>query len=473
MDPKGTAVAGLAIQPDVAPALLDDAVRHGESETGALSQFFGSEEGFEGAGLHFAIHAVACVAHEDLHVLSGFEIFGLADRVMSDAEIARLNGKPAASRHSVLRVDGQIDEHLLDLVRVGLHPSQIVLRQEGQLDILFNEAFEEAEEVADDVVEVDHFGAQHLAAAEGEQLTGEHGRAVGGLFDLGEPLAQILVAGIVQDDFDVAIDDGQQVIEVVGNASGELAHGLHFLGLHELFFEVLLTGDILRQDVQERDLAGMVADGASADEDLDYRAIATQPGAFDAIHGAAGEQGGAHGVKIAGKNLRHVANQQLRLGRGIVAEHFEHGEVHLQELSAEGAAADGVGRFFDQGAVAVFGEAEGPFGHHTLGEIESHTDDADDGAVGSEGGADVGLEVASVDFGIEGAGVAGERTEVSVAGRLNDFGGGEEVLDGPAGEIGDGDSGSFQSGAGERGEPAVQIGSPEERRHSLEEGEEG
>ena len=143
MDPEGTAIAGLAVQPDVAAALLDDAVGHGEAEPGALSQFLGGEEGFEGTGLHFAIHAVAGVAHNDLHVLAGFEIFGLADRVRIDGEIARLNGEASASRHGVLRVHGQIDEHLLDLIRVGLHPSQLALRQEDQLDILFDQPLEQ------------------------------------------------------------------------------------------------------------------------------------------------------------------------------------------------------------------------------------------------------------------------------------------------------------------------------------------
>ena len=84
------------------------------------------------------------------------EIFGLADRVRIDGEIARLNGERAASRHGVLRVHGQIDEHLLDLTRVGLHPSQIALRQEDQLDILFDQPAEHALEVADHVVEIDH-----------------------------------------------------------------------------------------------------------------------------------------------------------------------------------------------------------------------------------------------------------------------------------------------------------------------------
>ena len=70
-------------------------------------------------------------------------------------------------------------------------------------------------------------------------MASQHGGTIGGLFDLGEPLAQILVAGGVQNDFDLAVDDGQQIIEIVRHSSGELSYGLHFLRLDELVFEVL------------------------------------------------------------------------------------------------------------------------------------------------------------------------------------------------------------------------------------------
>ena len=300
----------------------------------------------------------------------------------------------------------------------------------------------------------------------------QHGGPIGCLFDLGEPLAQILVAGVVENDFDMAVDDGQQVVEVVGDASGELSHGLHLLCLYELLFELLLTGDILRQDVQKRDFAGMMADGAAADQDLDYGAIATQPGALDAVYRAAGEQRGAHRHRNRRKRSRAYREsaappRMWNRSRAFPASRGSPEGAGRRRCSGRLRRAP-----FDQRAVAVFGETQGAFGHHTLGEIESHTDDADDGAVGSESRSDVGLEVASVDGGIEGTGMAFEGAKVSVAGRLNDFGGGEEVLDGLAGEIGNGDASGFESGAGERGEPAVRIGGPEQGRHSLEKGEE-
>ena len=46
------------------------------------------------------------------------------------------------------------------------------------------------------MVEIDHFRAEHLTAAEGEELAGQHCGTIGGLLDLSEPFAQIVVEGL-------------------------------------------------------------------------------------------------------------------------------------------------------------------------------------------------------------------------------------------------------------------------------------
>jgi hypothetical protein len=71
-----------------------------------------------------------------------------------------------------------------------------------------------------------------LAAAERQQLTGEAARAVGRLQDF----AHVLAPGVrclqrVHDQLAVAADGGQQVVEVVRDAAGQPADGLHLLRL--------------------------------------------------------------------------------------------------------------------------------------------------------------------------------------------------------------------------------------------------
>ncbi|MDP7238094.1 MAG: hypothetical protein QGI34_15335, partial [Candidatus Latescibacteria bacterium] len=43
----------------------------------------------------------------------------------------------------------------------------------------------------------------------------------------------------------VALDDRQQIVEIVGDATGQLTDRFHLLGLQELFLDMALSGDIL------------------------------------------------------------------------------------------------------------------------------------------------------------------------------------------------------------------------------------
>ncbi len=62
-------------------------------------------------------------------------------------------------------------------------------------------------------------------------------------------LVDLLERGIArlmahQQEFAIADDDGEQIVEVVRHAAGELAHRLHLLRLGEFGFQRLLFGDI-------------------------------------------------------------------------------------------------------------------------------------------------------------------------------------------------------------------------------------
>src|ERR1700756_3333402 len=43
----------------------------------------------------------------------------------------------------------------------------------------------------------------------------------------------------VQGDVGVALDDSEKVVEIVRDATGEAAEGIHFLGLTKIVFELL------------------------------------------------------------------------------------------------------------------------------------------------------------------------------------------------------------------------------------------
>ena len=84
-------------------------------------------------------------------------------------------------------------------------------------------------------------GLQHLHAAEGQQLAGHGDRAAGGFLDLVHALRMKSVrAFAVLEQIAIAADDREQIVEIVCDAAGEPAHGFHFVGLAQPFFELLL-----------------------------------------------------------------------------------------------------------------------------------------------------------------------------------------------------------------------------------------
>jgi hypothetical protein len=76
---------------------------------------------------------------------------------------------------------------------------------------------------------------QELAAAEGQELADQDLGPLAGLADLGE-VGRIGPPGgqVLDQQGGVAVDDLQQVVEVVGDAAGELADGLELARLQRL-----------------------------------------------------------------------------------------------------------------------------------------------------------------------------------------------------------------------------------------------
>ena len=129
-------------------------------------------------------------------------------------------------------------------------------------------------QVADDPVDVEHDGRQHLLSAEGEKLARERRRLVGGLAGaLGMGAEWILGGQPPQHQIAVAADDHEQVVEVVRDAARELADGIHLLGLAELF---LGLAEGLRGALVLREIDGDTAelDGAAARPEPDVDDVA-------------------------------------------------------------------------------------------------------------------------------------------------------------------------------------------------------
>jgi hypothetical protein len=129
--------------------------------------------------------------------------------------------------------------------RVDAREAQRLVRRQDDLDVLADQPLQQLDHVAEERIQADHFGPQHLLAAEREQLPGEVGGAMAGAADLAQQLA-VGIAGIeaVEGHLAESDDGGQQVVEVVRDAAGQLSDGFHLLRLPELLLEPLQLGDV-------------------------------------------------------------------------------------------------------------------------------------------------------------------------------------------------------------------------------------
>ena len=219
-DAERRALAQLAVDPDMPAALVHDAVHRGEPEPRAV--VLGGEEGLEEVRLHVRVHADARIRHLEHHVRARLEP-GPRRLVLADHAIGRLDGQAPAIRHGVARIDGEVQEHLLDLAGIGRHGSQVRRGHGDELDRLAEEPIEHRVQVADDAVDVEHGGRQHLLSAEGQKLARERRRLVGGFPGaLGMGAERILGGQPPQNQLAVAADDHEQVVEVVRDAPASL-----------------------------------------------------------------------------------------------------------------------------------------------------------------------------------------------------------------------------------------------------------
>ena len=139
--------------------------------------------------LGVGVHADAAVGDAEQDVRARHHGWMLAGVRFVEDDVARLDGEAAAVGHGVARVDGEVQDHLLELARVGAHGGEIGSERGGELNVLADQPPQHRLQVGDDGIELEQLGREHLAAAVGEQLPGEVGGAGGGFADLLEIVA--------------------------------------------------------------------------------------------------------------------------------------------------------------------------------------------------------------------------------------------------------------------------------------------
>jgi hypothetical protein len=152
-----------------------------------------------------------------------------------EVDVAGLDGEPTAVGHRVAGVEDEVHDHLLDLPGVDLDVVKVGGGDDVQLDVLADDAREHAPRLRERLVEVDDAWREHLPPAEGEELLRQLRGSQPGRADLRRLDAhRVLCLEVAQHQVRVADDHGEEVVEIVRDASGELSDGVHLLRVAEL-----------------------------------------------------------------------------------------------------------------------------------------------------------------------------------------------------------------------------------------------
>jgi hypothetical protein len=144
-------------------------------------------------------------------------------------------------RQGVAGREGEVDDHLLDVDRVGEDARRGGSGAHLEVDVLAEQPPQHPAHLREHGAEVDRPRREELLAREGEELLAEQGGAVRGGEDLLEVASQRVGAvDPEQPQLGVARDRGEDVVEVVCDAAGQPPDGLQFLGLQKAVLEALV-----------------------------------------------------------------------------------------------------------------------------------------------------------------------------------------------------------------------------------------
>ena len=155
---------------------------------------------------------------------------------------------PAAIGHRVARVDREIEDRKLELVGIDPRRRQALGNIEPQRHARPERAFEQIDHAFDQRPQIDRHRAQILLAGEGQQPLGQRCAAFGALDGaVDQPLQARIVRQALAQQIEIAHHGHQQIVEVMRDAAGELADGLHLLGLAQLLLRLFAGGHGLDQ----------------------------------------------------------------------------------------------------------------------------------------------------------------------------------------------------------------------------------
>ena len=155
-DAERRPLAGLGIDVDEAAGLLDDAIDRRQPKPGALADLLGREERLEDLVDDLAWNAGAGVGDVDPDIFGRRHALVGEPRGFFARDICCSYGELAAIGHRVARIDGEVDDHLLELRDVDFHRPEVAAMDEVELHLLTDQPAQQHGEVGQRIAEVEH-----------------------------------------------------------------------------------------------------------------------------------------------------------------------------------------------------------------------------------------------------------------------------------------------------------------------------
>src|SRR5262249_43953863 len=132
-------------------------------------------------------------------------------------------------------------EHLLELPRIGLHVPEILGAGGPERDALADQTLEHPLHALDERAQVHRAWIDHLLAPERQELARQGRRALRRRARALEVLAGPSIGlAVLFGEREVSHDAGEEIVEIVRDASRQAPDRLHLLGLSELRGELRL-----------------------------------------------------------------------------------------------------------------------------------------------------------------------------------------------------------------------------------------
>ena len=341
IDPECGSLAGLAVDPDVAAALLDDAVHRGQPQAGSLALLLGGEERLEDPRLRDSVHAEAGVADGEVDVRPGLHAHVAGRMLFVEIHVGCLDGELASVGHGIAGVHHQIHEDLLDLAWVGPHHAEVRRQHLNIVDVFAENPPQHLFDPSGDLIQVQHHRLQHLLAAEGQELPGQGHRALARLLGLQEFLFGPVVIREPRDgELRAAHDHRKQVVEVVRDATCEAADGFQFLRHAKLLFKTMACGDVDMFGLAAHEVAAGVPDFPRRHQHHELVPIPPDDGNLPRFHHPSLREDAQHLTAIIGVGIeqRHVLlDRSDHLLRGRIVIHLRIRLIGTNQISIQGS----------------------------------------------------------------------------------------------------------------------------------------